>query len=145
MQLRQSQFRTPRVLTHTEGNTEASDLRKRARVWRSGGVHRPWHADKCAGSAFGRAERARRAKTMEGFHQKIHRGTREAPKAPVRREEMKLQRWDTDGEELPPLTRRTVGRILGSWSEQVGESRKLMGCLIKRSTQRRGQNRLERF
>jgi len=26
VQLRQSQFRTPRVLTYTEGNTEASDL-----------------------------------------------------------------------------------------------------------------------
>jgi len=31
----------PRVLTYTEGNTEAPDL---ARVWRSAGVLRPWHA-----------------------------------------------------------------------------------------------------
>jgi hypothetical protein len=31
----------PRVLTYTEGNTEASVL---AREWRSAGVIRPWHA-----------------------------------------------------------------------------------------------------
>jgi len=30
-----------RVLTCTEGNTEASDM---ARMWRSAGVIRPWHA-----------------------------------------------------------------------------------------------------
>ena len=35
------QLRTPRVLTCTEGNTEASVL---ARMWRSAGVIRPWHA-----------------------------------------------------------------------------------------------------
>jgi len=58
---------------------------------------------------------------------------------------MKLQRWDTNGEESPPWIRRKLGRILGSRSEQLGESRMLMGCLIKHSTQRWGQNRLERF
>jgi len=73
------------------------------------------------------------------MQKEIHRGTREAPKAPERREEMKLQRWDTNGEKLPPLIRRKLGRILGSRSEQVGESRMLMGCLIKHSTQRRGK------
>ena len=35
------QLRTPRVLTCAEGNTEASDM---ARMWRSAGVIRPWHA-----------------------------------------------------------------------------------------------------
>jgi len=32
----------PRVLTYTEGNTEAPV--NTARVWRSAGVLRPWHA-----------------------------------------------------------------------------------------------------
>ena len=44
----------PRVLTFTEGNTEAPDL---ARVWRSGVVIRPWHAVRDSSMEPGKPQR----------------------------------------------------------------------------------------
>ena len=43
-------MRTPRVFTHTEGNTRAPAW---ARVCRSAGVHRPWHAGREASEHSG--------------------------------------------------------------------------------------------
>src|SRR5512134_2117932 len=48
-------MRTPRVLTHTEGNTRPSDLARRGR---SAGVLRPWHAGREASKHLGGPSRS---------------------------------------------------------------------------------------
>jgi hypothetical protein len=50
VQLRNELMRMPRGLTSAEGNTRPSD---RARMGRSAGVHRPWHAGRDASKNLG--------------------------------------------------------------------------------------------
>ena len=55
-------LRMPRVLTDAEGNTEAPGL---ARVWRSAGVLRPWHAGRDTSENPGSPEGSREEETVD--------------------------------------------------------------------------------
>ena len=87
----------PRVLTHTEGNTDALVL---VRVWRSGGVHRPWHASR---------------------EVEIRCRTQEASSVPDRGESMKLTALGHVREDIPD-TCVGAGVVYFPSTGQVGQS-----------------------